>query len=184
MICYFFAGKDKPVVVESTHISAVRANPQGATELIATGLALYVESTVPEALELLGWPAIPKPENVDVPHVQGEGLPGVLLTCTMGNWKNEPTAYSYQWMSDEIQVGTNEASYTIGTSDVGHVITCVVTASNIGGSTAAPPSNGITVVDLAALSAGGQSAGKKPPPVDNPLFGEPAPQEKSAQAKE
>ena len=85
------------------------------------------------------------PANVDVPHVSGTGTVGNTLSATMGNWSNEPTGYSYQWMSDGAPVGSDSADYVIDASDSGRSITCVVTATNAIGSTAAPPSNAITV---------------------------------------
>jgi hypothetical protein len=87
------------------------------------------------------------PINIDVPSVQPEGTAaaGDTLTCTMGNWTGEPTAYAYQWLSDgESELGTGD-SYTVVASDSGTSISCVVTATNANGSTAAPPSNAVAV---------------------------------------
>jgi hypothetical protein len=78
------------------------------------------------------------PLNVDVPYASQEGM---QLTCTMGNWENEPTSYSYQWMQGETMVGTNSATYDIQEADVGVAMTCLVTAMNDAGGATAPPSN-------------------------------------------
>lgn len=94
--------------------------------------------------------ALAPPENVDVPHLQGTGTVGEELTITMGNWGNEPTAYSAQWLrGGVIQIGT-ETKYVVQASDVGQNITCVVTAENSMGFTTAAPSNAVT-----AVAAGG-----------------------------
>jgi hypothetical protein len=85
------------------------------------------------------------PTNVDVPYVSGLGEVGQLLNCTMGNWTGEPTSYAYQWKSDGTRDLGTENVYAVQESDVGHSITCVVTASNALGSTTAPPSNAVTV---------------------------------------
>lgn len=89
------------------------------------------------------------PVNVDVPHVQqaGAGV-GSSLTATMGNWQNMESASSYrfQWKRGAANVGTNSASYAVTAPDIGTTMTCVVTATNALGSTAAPPSNSVTVV--------------------------------------
>lgn len=86
------------------------------------------------------------PIIIDVPHVSGGTVEGDVLNCTMGNWENVPTSYSYQWMRDgTIAVGTDQNTYTLGPDDVGGTITCVVTATNAAGSTAAPPSNAIEI---------------------------------------
>jgi hypothetical protein len=88
-----------------------------------------------------GPPAAP-PVNVDVPHVSQAGT---VLTCTMGIWDNEPTSYAYQWQIAGTDVGTDSASYDRAAGDVGQTATCVVTATNALGSTAAPPSNAVVV---------------------------------------
>jgi hypothetical protein len=86
------------------------------------------------------------PSVVDVPYASGPGGSatvevGSTLNCTMGNWTGEPTAYAYQWN------GTSEASaaadYTVVAGDAGLPLSCVVTATNTAGSTAAPPSNAV-----------------------------------------
>jgi hypothetical protein len=90
-------------------------------------------------------PPTEAPVNVDVPYISGGTAVGDVLNCTMGNWEGVPTDYAYQWMSDGLsQLGTTDI-YTITASDVGHSITCVVTATNAIGSTQAPPSNAIVV---------------------------------------
>jgi|SRR5215472_605586 len=108
------------------------------------------DSSVPQiALVYVPSAALPAPINVDVPAVTGVGAVGDTLTCTMGNWNNEPTGYAYQWLSTASgvadNVGANTNSYTIQPSDAGRTITCVVTATNSGGSTVAPPSNQVVV---------------------------------------
>jgi len=86
------------------------------------------------------------PVNRDVPYLGGNGTVGSTLNCTMGNWDNEPSSYTYAWKSD----GTTDlvgvgANYIVVASDDGHSITCVVTATNSLGSTTAPPSNAVAI---------------------------------------
>jgi hypothetical protein len=86
------------------------------------------------------------PGVVDVPYVAGTGTVGQTLTCTMGNWTGEPTEYAYQWRRDgTTDIGTGAASYLIVSADAGHQVTCIVTATNGVGSSAAPPSNSVMV---------------------------------------
>jgi hypothetical protein len=86
----------------------------------------------------------------DVPHVAGAASVGGTLTVTMGNWFGEPNLYAYQWRRDgAANVGTDAASYVVVAADAGHEISCVVTASNDNGSTAAPPSNAVLVAGAA-----------------------------------
>jgi hypothetical protein len=88
-------------------------------------------------------PAGEAPTVVDVPHLSQEGS---VLTCTMGNWTGEPGAYSYQWLSDGtgIGTGTDLNTYSVTGADVGHSITCTVTATN-GFGTASSTSNAVVV---------------------------------------
>jgi hypothetical protein len=83
------------------------------------------------------------PVNVTAPFVTQAGN---VLTCTMGTWNNVPTTYAYQWRRNgATNIGTNAASYTVVGADSGTTVTCVVTATNAIGSTAAPPSNGVAI---------------------------------------
>lgn len=83
------------------------------------------------------------PVNVDVPHVQQADD---TLTCTMGNWTNEPTSYVYQWVVDgSVIVGDGTDTYVVSADDIGHSMFCVVSASNDAGSTMAPASNAVVV---------------------------------------
>ena len=89
-------------------------------------------------------PPTSPPVNVDVPYSAQEND---LITCTMGNWEGEPTSYAYQWKSDGTDVGDGTVPYTVTAADAGHTFTCVVTATNAAGSTAAPPSNDVLVTE-------------------------------------
>jgi hypothetical protein len=90
-------------------------------------------------------PATAPPVNVDVPHVSGTGSVGSTLNCTMGNWSGTPTSYAYAWKSDGMTDLGAGSSYVVAATDAGHSITCVVTATNALGSTAAPPSNAVSI---------------------------------------
>lgn len=91
------------------------------------------------------------PVNEDRPAVLAGGsvassvAVGTALTCTTGNWLGTPTGYTYQWKSNAANVGTNSNTYTPVAGDVGHAVTCTVTATSAGGSTAAPPSNAVSI---------------------------------------
>jgi hypothetical protein len=66
------------------------------------------------------------------------------MRCTMGNWDHVPISYSYQWMQDgTLAIGADNDTLPMLASNDGHTITCIVTATNAAGSTAAPPSNAI-----------------------------------------
>lgn len=86
-------------------------------------------------------PPTDPPVNTVVPYVSQSGT---MLTCTMGEWSNKPTAYAYQWQLDGVDAGTDAPEYDAA-ADAGKTGTCVVTATNEVGSTAAPPSNGVLI---------------------------------------
>ena len=88
-----------------------------------------------------------KPGVIDIPYASANASPpivGTVVTCTTGNWTGSPTGYAYQWKRDGTTNLGTAASYTLISADIGgHQITCVVTATNATGSTAAPPSNAV-----------------------------------------
>jgi hypothetical protein len=105
-------------------------------------------------------PPTEAPVNRDVPYLGGTGTVGSVLDCTMGNWDNVPDSYTYQFKSDGTTdlTGTNN-TYTVVEADSGHSITCVVTATNVIGSTDAPPSNAVIV----GLTRTGTASATHPP---------------------
>jgi hypothetical protein len=87
------------------------------------------------------------PQYIDIPYVSST-LPvavGCVLTSTVGNWFGTPTGYAYQWKRGVTNVGTNAASYTTVAGDAACSMTCVVSATNANGTTAAPASNAIAI---------------------------------------
>jgi hypothetical protein len=82
------------------------------------------------------------PVNVDVPFVQQQDA---VVTCTMGNWHGEPETYAYAWDMDGAAVGDDSPSLTIDGTAIGTTVSCVVSATNEHGTTAAPPSNAVVI---------------------------------------
>lgn len=168
-----------PTQEEANEISARRF---GSLEREADELPPPVEHDPPapsqaEANEIkaqsaLGGADLTAPVNVDVPHAQPDtaGV-GDTVTCTMGNWEMQPSAYSYQWLRGGTEVASG-ASYVVAGSDAGHSLSCVVTASNAIGSTVAPPSNEVEIAPASrrvepapapASSAAGPAAATREP---------------------
>jgi hypothetical protein len=87
-------------------------------------------------------PAADPPMNVDIPYAQQEAGE---LTCTMGNWTGEPTRYSFQWVKEGTTIVGSGERFVFPADVVGAVVTCIVSATNAHGTTAAPPSNPVTV---------------------------------------
>lgn len=84
------------------------------------------------------------PSNSVAPAVTGTPTQGKVLSTDNGTWTGSPTSYAYQWQRDNSGGGTysnisaaTSSTYTLGSSDVGCRVRCVVTATNANGSTAA-----------------------------------------------
>jgi hypothetical protein len=114
----------------------------------ATRMSSLAAGIITDLSDIPGAPPTSAPINVDVPHASQSGA---TLNCTMGNWQQTPTGYAYAWTIDGAAAGT-AADYTVTPADVGKSATCIVTATNAVGSTAAPPSNAVTITDPAGAT--------------------------------
>ena len=87
------------------------------------------------------------------PTITGTPTVGQTLTCSQGVWFNSPTSYTYQWKRDGTVIsGATSATYVVVSADLGHALTCTVTATNAFGSTPAT-SNSVLIVALPANTA-------------------------------
>ncbi len=79
------------------------------------------------------------PQNVTRPAISGSAEPGSTLTCALGSWAGIPSpSFRVQWLRDAGEIpGATAATYALASADAGNSITCRVTATNAGGSTAA-----------------------------------------------
>jgi P2-related tail formation protein len=84
------------------------------------------------------------PVNTVLPAITGSPVVAQVLTSSTGTWSNEPTSYTYQWEDCNTAgescsniSGATASSYTVASTDVGHTIRVVVTATNSTGSTVA-----------------------------------------------
>ncbi len=109
-------------ILKTTHTNWVTAG----------GASIYGPPATPPSLP----PGVTTP-----PAVTGTAAVGQVLTCSTGTWYGAPTTYAYQWKRDATNIGTNAATYTTVAADSTHAVGCVVTATNIWGSTSAPLSN-------------------------------------------
>jgi len=92
----------------------------------------------------------PLPVNTSVPAVTGSAKCGQELAVTNGNWNNMgseiASSYSYQWRAAAAAIrGATFPTFTPLAAHVGVAIDCIVTARNLGGATAAPASNSLTI---------------------------------------
>lgn len=85
----------------------------------------------------VGTIALP-PVNTVAPAISGTLAHGSTLTSTTGTWTGTGIAYSYQWYSGANAVaGATSSTYVTQASDVGNMMTCIVTATNGGGAPSA-----------------------------------------------
>lgn len=74
-----------------------------------------------------------KPANTEAPSISPAGTAhvGETLTCLGGEWEGAPVpAYSDRWLSDGAETGVSGDVYKVASSDRGHTLSCVVTATN------------------------------------------------------
>ncbi|MGH2832534.1 MAG: hypothetical protein ACRDK2_07130 [Solirubrobacteraceae bacterium] len=85
---------------------------------------------------------IAPPVNTVLPAITGTPVVAQVLTSSTGSWRNEPTSYAYQWEDCNTSggecssiSGASSSTYTVASTDVGHTIRVIVTATNSTGST-------------------------------------------------
>jgi CSLREA domain-containing protein len=86
------------------------------------------------------------PANTAAPTISGTAQNLKTLSCSTGTWNGSPfQSYSYQWNRDgsAVSVATS-SSYTVSSADVGHQLTCTVTASTPGDGSASATSAAVT----------------------------------------
>ena len=97
------------------------------------------------------------PVNTCAPTLSGQTAAGRTLKSSNGCWQNHPTTYAYQWLRCDVNGGNcitlaTAASnkYALTSSDVGHTLISLVTASNADGKTGPVNSKPSAVVSAAA----------------------------------
>jgi hypothetical protein len=83
--------------------------------------------------------------------------PGVWKTTTINSGDTSPDTYSYEWIWGDTgaSIGSNQNTYTVQPTDVGHTIKVRVTATNTGGSTTSVYSNATAqIIDPYVFSFG------------------------------
>jgi hypothetical protein len=84
---------------------------------------------------LNSWPSTVSPFNTVAPAISGTPTSGNVQTCSTGTWVNNAgIQYAYAWFRDgTTPIGTAVNTYTLAAADIGHNVTCKVTATNSGG---------------------------------------------------
>ncbi len=114
----------------------IAKNGEGASPPAESG-EYYVLGVAPKVLEA---PALTGPESAHA---------GDTLVCSRGRWEGAPTPeYNYEWLRDGSVVATT-APYVVQSADLGHVLSCRVTATNGEGQEAALSANSRTIPGIA-----------------------------------
>lgn len=87
------------------------------------------------------------PVNTVIPAISGTAEVGQTLTASTGTWTGGGSiTYAYQWKSAGSNVGSNQNTYVVQSSDVGNTITVTVTATNAAGTGTPAVSNATSAV--------------------------------------
>ena len=122
-------------------VTAINAGGSAQAGSVATAVVVAVPPPPP-----------PAPVNTALPVISGTTTEGQTLSASNGSWSNSPTSYAYQWQdcngSGEACANVSGAigsTYKLASSDVGHTVRVVVTATNAGGSAQASSAPTATV---------------------------------------
>jgi hypothetical protein len=129
-------------VGDTLRVVVTATNAAGSTP--ASSLASAVVATPPAA-----------PTDTVSPAVSGTAEEGRTLSASTGTWTGSPTSYGYQWKDCNTSgascsniVGATASTRVLASSDVGHTLVVVVSATNAGGTgEATSAATGTVVVD-------------------------------------
>lgn len=108
------------------------------TEITCQVTATNSDGSTPATSDAVGPVIEANPVNTVAPVASGYVYAGKTLSCTTGTWTSSTTpTYAYQWKRNGTNIsGETSSTHLVVTADEGQSITCEVTATNSGGSTA------------------------------------------------
>ncbi len=126
------------------------------------------QSAISAPLRVPGAP----PHRVEAPQVSGTPSVGQQLTCLRGIWTGKPPpAFGYRWLRDGVSIASaTAATYTVELADQGHLLSCVVTATNSEGSAEAESNNGVAIAAPLLKSESKAELSSPPPAADPPTL--------------
>jgi hypothetical protein len=87
------------------------------------------------------------PSALSPPHLEGEPSPGESLLCVNGMWAGDDLSFETTFLRDGIELDPPSAEDLVRYEDVGHSLSCRVTASNALGSASAESSAVVARLD-------------------------------------
>ncbi|HEY0279980.1 MAG TPA: hypothetical protein VGC32_17075 [Solirubrobacterales bacterium] len=136
-------------------IRSVSADPSGS-------VTIGGDFTTTELRAASGFASYSDPPTVlTSPSVTGDAVVGGSLTCGGASFGGaQPQSTNFAWLRDgEVIAGTVGDRYVVGADEVGHWLSCRVTARNLGGSAAADSAG----VSVQATGGGPPSANRAAP---------------------
>ena len=122
-----------------------------STSIFAGGLLDTAGGVEHEGLAIFG---PPRPANTVPPAITGTPQPGSTLTCSDGTWSDATLPFARRWLRDGAPLaGQTGTTYAVQAGDVGHQITCEVTARNGTGPSAPATSAAVTGQAIPAAAA-------------------------------
>lgn len=126
----------------------------GSTHVVMNLLCLPAGSKVnPYKCEEPPPPETPvSPTIRQAPGLSGTVIAGEAISCSSGSWLAKPApVFSYRWLRDREPIpGAEGTAYTVESQDEGHLLSCLVTATNEVGSSSA--SSELVTVPVAPLN--------------------------------
>jgi hypothetical protein len=107
------------------------ASPLAIVVIVATFCMLLVPSM---ATAIVSPSPLSKPVNTVLPSLTGTPAVGKALSCSTGSWTNNPTSFTYTWLRNGSLIpGQAASTYIVQSADLGHSISCEVTAGKLNG---------------------------------------------------
>jgi len=101
------------------------------------------------------------PHNTALPLISGSAVQGQTLSSSTGSWTNNPTSFTYQWSTCDVNgancapiPGATTNTLLLTSADVGFTLRVSVTASNSSGSNTAITAQTAVVVGTVSITTG------------------------------